>query len=164
VQNVEPPRRPFQWNRHTALLVGIILLALALPVMLVVFGISRHQASEPRKTEAAAPPTELLNSLEAVAEKSLPAPELQPGTMLEARVLAANPGDLHGTIVELVGELGGTALPATEEGNERLLISLPADSASEGLRRLELVTGTELPDAPEPGASLLIELRVEAVP
>ena len=161
MQNIDPPRRPFQWNRHTAILAGLILLALALPVGLIVYGITRNSSSNVGNSGEPAAPSELRNSLEAMAEKSLPAPDLQPGSLLEARVPAADPAALRETLTALVERLGGTTLPSSGEDEGRLLISLPAGTAGDGLRQLELATGTALPAPGDPADSLLLELRVE---
>lgn len=161
MQNIDSTRHPFQWNRHTATLAGLILLALALPVGLIIYGITQNSSSNVGNTGKPAAPLELRNSLEAVAERSLPTPDLQPKGLLEARVPAANPAALQETLTALVKRLGGTALPSSEADEGRLLISLPAGTAAEGLRQIELATGTALPTPSDPAASLLLELRVE---
>jgi len=123
----------------------LTLLALALPIGLVVWNFMPKK-SPPVEAQAEAPP-ELRTALETIVDKGLAPATLEGGT-LEVGIQAVDTAKSARLIETAVSELGGTTLTSESDAREiRLVISVPGDRRGEFARRVELITGSPLPEA-----------------
>lgn len=110
-------------------MAGVLMLALTLPVAMVLgaFRWQKNSAPEPPATQAAEVSGPLEKTLGEIVEKNLSSAELEPaGSHIEA--VAADPRAEGARLEKLAATLGGTGLPASDEGSHvRLTVMLPAD-------------------------------------
>jgi hypothetical protein len=131
-------RPPFQWNRQALFMVVLTMVALALPLMSVVWFASdyleakrRVPVVEPGKgasTVEAENPA-LRSALERASEKMLPTePITDERPSLMVRVAPADRGAKAQSLREAVTKAGGSLVEL--ESGTRFLVSAPAGSAA----------------------------------
>lgn len=156
---MNPPHTPFRLNPQVVHMLAVVLLAMAIPLVVLILGI-RGFSSKP-----AAPTPEvpgLRAALEQVASKTLPPAEL--GTGYQQVVLlpghVVNPLERQKAIERCAGELGGaTLLTEQKDGRSRVLVQIPAAAAA----RFEEVAlpGFSSSSAPDPaGDTRLYEIII----
>lgn len=111
-------------------MIGILLVALAVPLTLVTLGIRQFTA----KPKAPAPETQGLRAaLEQAVEKSWQTPEaMTDGRCVFILSASGNAGDARKTVELTARGLQGVVLPAStgEGATERLLVQIPGTNAS----------------------------------
>ena len=120
----------FRVNFQVLQMIGILLVALAIPLTLVTLGIRQFTA----KPKAQAPETQGLRAaLEQAAEKTWQAPEaMADGRSVFILPASGNPSDARRTVELAARKLQGVVLPAStgDGGAERVLVQIPSTNAS----------------------------------
>ncbi|GAB4176571.1 MAG: hypothetical protein Fur0032_16580 [Terrimicrobiaceae bacterium] len=159
----------FQITPKQVPVILLLLGMLALPVGLVVWGLTQREALSPAAKESPAAAESgqdgfLKQSLESIAEDTLaPVPLLEES---RDQILAVvDPGHAAELAGRLAGELGGTALPPEEtgDGGVRVVFTIPEESLAEFSRRLALVAGAEF-QVPSGGGVLSVRFERAARP
>jgi hypothetical protein len=141
-------------------MIGICLLALALPLAGVIWFLSTLRFS------ADTPPVDvpqLTAALEEISAKTLAPGTLESGEREAIRLETPNPTERVAGVIKLARSVGGTAFPVTEEsGAQRLWVSVPekrlpafVEACRAGVEELEY------PTAGENDARILLEIVVQ---
>lgn len=121
---------PFRLNRRVFQMIGVLTLALALPLGLVLVGV-RTMMPAPSKPTAEPPEVPGLRaSLEQAAGKLLPAPELTDDAIRISSDSEADFAAKKAQILDSAARLKGSVLESGEPGHTvRLLVQLPPGAA-----------------------------------
>lgn len=150
----------FRLNPQALVVVGIALIALALPVAGVLAfvwgGKQKHSAPT-------GPDPQLVRVLEEVSDKTLAPKPLETGNREAIRINSPEPSERAAAAVRLAASVGGTAMPVTEAPNQvRVWVSLPekrvpafVEAFREGVKELEY------PPEDPGGTRILVELIIE---
>lgn len=119
----------FRLTWQVAVVTAVLMIALALPVAMVMgaFRWQKKTASEPTANQVAEVSKPLEKALGEIVDKTLSSAEIEPvGSHIE--ITAADPKAESARLEKLVATLGGTGLPASDEGTHvRLTVMLPVD-------------------------------------
>lgn len=122
----------FRLNGQVVIVIGILLIALALPIAMVIV------ALKPAKKAGAAPAAQTAEPLEKalteIVDKNFAPTDLD---TKESRVsfTVADPAAAGAKLEKAADELGGMSLPATRDGNTvRLTAAVPSDRVDDFLK------------------------------
>ena len=127
----EKPEPPFRWNPKVIQMAALVMVALALPLTIAIYGIRDIR----KASESTADATGLRTVLENIVDEKWKAPVLE-GAMLSSG-LGVSDGDAAlkagEALQNLVRESGGSVLTSEkiESGGTRWLVQVPARRSSD---------------------------------
>ena len=132
----ETPQPPFRWNGKVLQMVSLVLVALALPMTIAIYGIRDiRKAAEPIPDAAG-----LRAVLENVVNEQWQAPVLEGAARISVREVPDGEACLNAgeTIQNLVRNCGGVVLTPEkiESGGTRWLVQIPGDRVASFERHL----------------------------
>jgi hypothetical protein len=155
----ETPTPPFRWNGKVLQMVSLVLVALALPMTIAIYGIRDiRKASEPIPDAVG-----LRAVLENVVDQQWQAPVLEGAARISVREVPDGEACLKAgeTIQNLVRNCGGVVLTPEkiESGGTRWLVQIPGDRVASFERGL-VEAGFSNPKRDRAGESVFFSIEI----